>query len=28
VFKNGDDITVQITRIDAETRKVFLKLPQ
>jgi len=28
VFKNGDNITVQITRIDAETRKVFLKLPQ
>jgi len=27
VFKNGDNITVQVTRIDPETRKVFLKLP-
>jgi len=27
VFKGGDNITVQITRIEAETRKVFLKLP-
>ena len=27
VFKNGDNITVQITRIEPETKKVFLKLP-
>lgn len=27
VFKNGDNITVQVTRIDPETKKVFLKLP-
>jgi len=27
VFKNGDPITVQITRIDAESMKVFLKMP-
>lgn len=27
VFKNGDSITVQVTRIDPETKKVFLKLP-
>lgn len=28
VFKNGDPITVQITRIDVDSMKVFLKLPQ
>lgn len=28
VFKAGDPITVQITRIDENTQKVFLKLPQ
>jgi small subunit ribosomal protein S1 len=28
VFKNGDSITVQITRIDVESMKVFLKMPQ
>ena len=27
VFKNGDPITVQITRIDVESMKVFLKMP-
>jgi small subunit ribosomal protein S1 len=26
-FKNGDPITVQVTRIDAESMKVFLKMP-
>jgi ribosomal protein S1 len=28
VFKNGDPITVQITRIDVDSMKVFLKMPQ
>jgi len=28
VFKPGDEITVQITRIDVDSMKVFLKLPQ
>lgn len=28
VFKNGDKITVQITRIDVDSMKVFLKMPQ
>ena len=28
VFKPGDNITVQITRIDEATSKVFLKMPQ
>jgi len=28
VFRPGDKITVQITRIEAETNKVFLKMPQ
>lgn len=27
LFKNGDPITVQITRIDVESMKVFLKMP-
>jgi ribosomal protein S1 len=27
-YKIGDDINVQITRIDEATMKVFLKLPQ
>lgn len=28
VFKSGDPITVQITRIDVDSMKVFLKMPQ
>jgi small subunit ribosomal protein S1 len=28
VFKPGDKITVQITRIESETNKVFLKMPE
>ena len=28
VFKAGDPITVQITRIDVDSMKVFLKMPQ
>jgi small subunit ribosomal protein S1 len=28
VFNSGDKITVQITRIDTESKKVFLKMPQ
>ena len=28
VFKAGDPITVQITRIDIDSMKVFLKMPQ
>jgi len=28
VFKAGDKITVQITRIDVDSMKVFLKMPQ
>lgn len=28
VFKSGDPITVQITRIDIDSMKVFLKMPQ
>lgn len=28
VFKPGDKITVQITRIETETNKVFLKMPE
>ena len=28
VFRPGDEITVQITRIDVESMKVYLKLPQ
>jgi sRNA-binding carbon storage regulator CsrA len=28
VFKPGDDITVQITRIDEDAMKVFLKMPE
>jgi small subunit ribosomal protein S1 len=27
MFKGGDKITVQVTRIEPETKKVFLKLP-
>jgi ribosomal protein S1 len=28
VFKSGDPITVQVTRIDVDSMKVFLKMPQ
>jgi small subunit ribosomal protein S1 len=28
VFSSGDKITVQITRIDVDAMKVFLKMPQ